>query len=188
MLVHPTMKEDTAAEYAVHASIQIMVKAADKYEVAAAKILQQTRRGMFRPDWTEMADISSIAASALARLVEHEGFQRICDFKDQPASILFRDPVALKLLQDMSAVAYGTDDYLVNLSFISEGRKQDALKYGICITNFPTHHFLEKDNMWRLTLAICVVPWTQQRCLVNRLSSSTNLQDHTNPSRQQAGV
>ena len=40
------------------------------------------------------------------------------------------------------------------MKFKSEGRKQDALKYGIRISNFPTHHYLEKDNMWRLTLAM----------------------------------
>ena len=62
--VHPTRKRITAAEYAVHASIQIMGKAADKYEVAAAKTLQQTLRGMFGPDWTETADTSSTAAPA----------------------------------------------------------------------------------------------------------------------------
>ena len=116
------MKEDTAAEYAVHASIQIMVKAADKYEVAAAKTLQQTLRDMFGPDWTETADNSSTAAPALARLVEHEGFQRIRGSNGHSASILLRDPGACKVLQDMSAVAYGTDAYCVILSFISEGR------------------------------------------------------------------
>ena len=111
--VHSTMKEVTAAEYAVQASIQIMGKAADKYEVAAAEILQQTLQDLFGPDWTETADISSTAASALAGVVEHEGFQRIRGSKDHSASNLLRDPVARKVLQDMSAVAYGTDEYYV---------------------------------------------------------------------------